>query len=94
MSGRDWNLQNMVWFIIRDDVTPAQLVRAQDCQFQGRRFDSGKNPQKKNEKSNLYGFELNGSSSKGTKLLFHVKKKQSSTTFSSYKKSIINQSAI
>ena len=37
----------MVWFIIRDDVTLAQLDRAQDCQFQGRRFDSGKNPQKK-----------------------------------------------
>ena len=28
---------------IRDDVKLAQLVRAQDCQFRGRWFESGKN---------------------------------------------------
>jgi len=32
---------------IRDDVKIAQLVRAQDRQFRGRRFDSGKNSKKK-----------------------------------------------
>ena len=35
----DWRVQEL----IRDDVELAQLVRARDCWFRGRRFDSGKN---------------------------------------------------
>ena len=56
---------------IRDDVKLAQLVRAQDCQSRGRRFDSGKNP--KTENSKLHGFELRRPSScKGIKVQFQV----------------------
>ena len=32
-----------ILFFIRDDIKLAQLVRTQDCQSRGRRFDSGKN---------------------------------------------------
>ena len=53
-----------------DDVKLAQLVRAQDCQARGRRFDLGKNP--KTENSKLHGFELRRPSCKVTKLLFQV----------------------
>jgi len=56
--------------IIQDDVKLAQLVRAQDCQSQGRQFDSGKSS--KNENSILHGFEVHRPSIKGTKLLFQV----------------------
>ena len=47
-----------------------QLVRARDCQFRGRRFDLAKTQQTEN--SNLHGFELHRTSSKGTRLLFQV----------------------
>ena len=56
--------------LIRDDVKLAQLVRARDCQSQGRQFDSCKTP--KTENSNLHGFELHRPSSKGTALLVRV----------------------
>jgi len=56
---------------IRDNLKLAQLVRAWDCQSRGRLFDSGK---KKNENSNLHGFEVHRPSSKDTKLLFQVTK--------------------
>ena len=64
------NAQMYEYTRIRDDVKLAQLVRARDCQSQGRRFDSGK--KSKTENSNLHGFEIHRPSSKGTKLLFRV----------------------
>ena len=50
---------NKAWgfYIIRDDVKLAQLVRAWDCLSRGRRFGSGKNS-KKIENSNLHGLEM------------------------------------
>ena len=53
---------------IRDNVNLAHLVRGQDCQSRGRRFDSGNTP--KPEISNLHGFEVHRPLNKGTKLLF------------------------
>jgi len=59
-----------IFFKIRDDVKLTLLVRARDCLFRGRRFDSGKNSEKKN--SFLHGFEQHRPSSKGAKWLFRV----------------------
>jgi len=56
---------------MRDDVKPAQLVRARDCQSPGRHFDAGKKTQNP-ENSNLQWFELHRLSKKGTKLVFQI----------------------
>ena len=58
--------------VIRDDLKLGQLVRARDCQSQGRRFNSGKNPKWKPENSNLHRLDLHRPLRKGTKLLIQV----------------------
>ena len=60
---------------IRDDVKLAQLVRARDCQSQGRQFDSGKNSKKNRElfcflKEKVRFGALTGSCSQGPTLVF------------------------
>ena len=61
---------------IWDNMKLTQLVRVQNHQSRGRRFDSGKSP--KTDNSNLQGFEVHRPLSKDTRLLrlFQVQVKQ------------------